>query len=126
MGQFSSLFTPEYAAVDVAPPPVLEGLWSCPRCGVTQDPNEVKTVQIEEPGRNVRVEYHGRVRPTTLKNVVGHQWVEYSCLVCGNTWGAPLEVPTLAGYASSMTSPYPILERVEAERAGLLPERDAC
>ncbi len=53
-------------------------LWACPRCGVTQRPNDVRASEIIEPGRERRIEFFGLIRPSFDGT--------YSCLVCGYVW----------------------------------------
>jgi rubredoxin len=87
-------------------------LWTCPECGVSQALDDIRTIEIEEPGKNSRIEYHGKIRPShDTKHGI---W--YSCLVCGNFW---TEDPTPGGH--SITFLHPITERDE-ERG----DRDAC
>jgi rubredoxin len=87
-------------------------MWRCPNCGVTQDPKKIKTIEIEEPGKNSRIEYHGRIRPSY--DTKHGTW--YSCLVCGNFW---TEDPTPGG--ASVAFLHPVTERDEE-----LSDRDAC
>ena len=110
-------------------------LWICPQCRAHQFSDEVQTVEIVEPGKNPRTEYHGRIRPTyrrhriyndpTLLTFEDHPYIEYSCLVCGHTWGNPPdpEDPTPGG--ASVTFLYPITEHDE-ECDGDCLDRDCC
>lgn len=52
--------------------------WRCPQCGVAQNPNDVRTTEIIEPGRERRIEFFGLIRPSFDGT--------YSCLVCGYAW----------------------------------------
>jgi rubredoxin len=90
--------------------------WACPKCGVTQLPSKVKTVEIIEPGKNPRVEFHGKIRAYFL-----HGNLVYSCLVCGHSWGP--EDPTPGG--ASITFLHPITE-CDDECTGQCSDRDAC
>lgn len=111
----------EYAEIDI-PPFVLEKPWLCPRCGATQLPSEVRTVEIVEPGKNTRVEFHGKIRPSYF-----HNGISYSCLVCGHDWGLPPEDPTPGG--ASVTFLHPIYESGDGDFDALSRwgrERDAC
>ena len=94
-------------------------VWICPRCGVEQPISEVRTVEIEEPGRSTRIEFHGKIRPSFDQK--HGTW--YSCLVCGNFWSEPPEDPTPGG--SSVTFLHPINETND-EIAGYGIDRDAC
>jgi|SRR5665213_2799737 len=96
-------------------PFVFETEWRCPKCGVTQLPSEARAVEIIEPGKNPRVEFHGRIRPS-------HDGT-FSCLVCGHTWGGPPEDPTPGG--SAITFLHPITE-CDDECDGQCCDRDAC
>jgi len=101
-------------------------LWRCPRCGVTQDPDEIKTIEILEPGRESRVEYHGRIRPNSSTAIA-----VYFCLVCDHQWigtSPDPEDPTPPGGASA-SFPHPIYESGDGDFDGLTEwgrERDAC
>lgn len=68
-------------------------MWRCPQCGATQDPDDITTVEITEPGRDPRVEYHGKIRPSYFYEY-GVSWIVYDCLVCGYSWNNLPENPT--------------------------------
>lgn len=92
-------------------------LWLCPRCGTNQLADEVQTVEIIEPGKEARIEFHGRIRPS-------HDGT-FSCLVCGYTWpDPPQDDPTSPGGAS-VTFLHPITESGDGDFRGLL-DRKAC
>lgn len=98
--------------------------WTCPRCGVIQRCDEVRTVEIVEPGKGVRVEYHGKIRPS-YNPLLSDEHISYSCLVCGHVWTDPPEDPTPGG--ASITFIHPVLEDEGFD--GLTEwgrERDAC
>ena len=100
---------------NLADPFIPEKWWRCPRCGAAQLPSKIKTIEIIEPGKNPRIEYHGKIRPTKLGNSV-----EYTCLVCGHVWGPSPEDPTPGG--ASVTFLHPVLEDEDDE----LVDKDAC
>ena len=112
---------------------MLGQLWICPQCGVGQWSYEVHTVEIVEPGKNPRVEYHGKIRPNYRTRIYNHSpktgpveqsWVEYSCLVCGHVWNDPdSDDPTPGG--SAITFLHPVLEVNEC-CGGRCGDRDAC
>jgi rubredoxin len=93
-------------------------MWRCPRCKVVQRLDGVKAVEIVEPGKNPRTEYHGKIRPHRIGNAV-----EYICLVCGHVWGAPPEDPTPGG--ASVTFLHPVNES-DPECDGTCVDRDCC
>jgi rubredoxin len=74
-------------------------LWLCPRCGTNQLADEVQTVEIIEPGKEARIEFHGRIRPSYFL-LDGVSWIVYDCLVCGYSWDNLPEDPTPPGGAS--------------------------
>ena len=105
--------------------------WTCPQCGVKQRPSEVQTVEIVEPGKGPRVEYHGKIRPRFYTSTYHHSprtqpvtslHVEFSCLVCGHVWDSTPdpENPTPGG--APVTFLHPVLEDEDDE----LVDRDAC
>jgi rubredoxin len=107
-------------------------LWICPKCKTVQDPDEVRIIEILEPGRAGRVEYHGKIRPSYRTAIVNYlpksgtpSWIEFSCLVCGNVWDTPIgpEDPTPGG--SAITFLHPITE-CDDECSGQCSDRDAC
>ena len=61
-------------------------IWSCPRCGTTQDRDTIETTEITEPGVGSRVEYFGKIRPTYIDDREKGSYLEYECLVCGNVY----------------------------------------
>lgn len=88
--------------------------WICPRCGVEQPLSEIRTLEIEEPGRGTRVEFYGKIRPCGSEDGP----MAFSCLVCGHVWENP-ENPTPGG--ASITFLHPITECDES-----CLDRDAC
>lgn len=80
-------------------------LWTCPKCKVSQNSCEVKTVEIVEPGKGTRTEYHGKIRPEGSQE----GGLAYTCLVCGYVWSDDPEDPTPGGYAATVF-PYLITE----------------
>ena len=113
----------------------MEQPWKCPQCGVMQRLDEIRTIEILEPGKEARVEYHGKIRATyrphriyndaSLRAFQEHPYVEYSCLVCGYSWAdLPTLDPTPPGGAS-VTFLHPITE-CDDECDGQCCDRDAC
>lgn len=98
-------------------------LWMCPKCKTIQDPDEIRTVEIVEPGKNPRVEFHGKIRAEFLTMF---NRIVYHCLVCGHTFGPPdPEDPTPGG--ASVTFLHPITEEDDECCGGNdFCERDAC
>lgn len=94
----------------------MAGLWACPQCKVTQFSDEVQTIEIIEPGKEARIEFRGKIRPSRDGT--------FSCLVCGYTWPGPPEDPTPPGGAS-VSFLHPIYESGDGDFRGLL-DRDAC
>ena len=89
--------------------------WLCPQCGATQDPDDTRTTEIVEPGKDSRIEYRGKIRPT-----YHDQGIIYDCLVCGYSWwGTPPEDPTPGG--ASITFLHPV-----TECDGTCEDRDCC
>ena len=92
-------------------------LWVCPRCGVRQNPSEVRTVEVTEPGKGQCITFYGKIRPYGSEDGP----IAFSCLVCGNVWWAG--DPTPGG--ASVTFLHPINETND-EIAGCCIDRDAC
>ena len=106
-----------------------EVAWECFKCGIKQLPSEVETTEIVEPGKETRVEYFGRIRPSYI-NDEAESWTVYDCLVCGYSWDN-LPDDTDPGGAS-ITFLHPVNEKVN--ECGFctdgcyecLRDRDAC
>jgi len=111
-------------------------VWVCPQCWVSQSSSEVTTTEIVEPGRNSRIEFHGKIRPTwnlhrvydslAFDSFQDHPYLSYSCLVCGFTWDPiPPEDPTPGG--SSVAFLHPVNEQSSCCVGGcVMCDRDAC
>jgi hypothetical protein len=87
---------------------------------VTQRSDELRAIEIVEPGKEPRVEYHGNIRPTFNGN-----FLYFSCLVCGHDWsGSPDEDHPMFGGAP-ITFLHPVTEH-DDDCDGSCIDRDCC
>lgn len=96
-------------------------VWVCPKCLVSQNSSEVRTMEIVEPGKNPRVEFYGRIRPEGSQDGP----LAYTCLVCGHVWDDGPEDPTPGGASTRFL--HPITEQSSCCVDGcVMCNRDAC